>query len=243
MKMMILIPAYNESGIIGRVVKQIHAVALGLPYEILVIDDGSSDNTAEEARRAGARSVTLLQNLGYGHALRAGYQIAHEDGFDIVVQMDGDGQHAPTSIPDLLRPVLAGECDLVIGSRVLSDTPYPMPFARRVGQRFFSWVLLRMAGLKIQDPTSGFQVLGPKVLKLVMSDDFPGDYPDTDVLLYLKFHGTRIREAPAEFHINERGTSMHNGVIRPLYYLYKMLFSMVMVYFKYHGMKRTGEPS
>ena len=243
MKMMILIPAFNESGIIGRAVKQIHAVEIERPYEILVIDDGSYDDTAEEARRAGARTITLTQNLGYGHALRAGYQVAHEDGFEVVVQMDGDGQHAPESIPELIRPVLNGEYDLVIGSRTLSDTPYSMPLARRVGQRFFSWVLQLMTGLKIQDPTSGFQVLGPKALQLVMSDDFPGDYPDTDVLLYLHFHGTRIKEAPAVFRVNERGTSMHNGVIGPLYYLYKMLFSMVMVYMKYHSVKRTGETS
>lgn len=239
-KMLVIIPAYNEGCGIRRLVQEIKSVDTGLDMEILVIDDGSTDNTAPEARAAGARVISLIQNLGYGHALKTGYMAALAEDAGVVVQMDGDGQHAPQSIPSLAAPLLAGECDMVIGSRALSDTHYPMPLARRIGQRFFSWVLGKMGGMKIMDPTSGFQILGPKVLALFMSEDFPGDYPDTNVLLFLQLHGVRVREMPAVFRVNERGTSMHSGVLRPAYYIYSMLISMLMVYWRHHTAGAKG---
>lgn len=243
--LLIVIPAYNEGSVIGDVVRQVRRIDPGLPYEVLVIDDGSADDTAEQAVLAGARAVSLIQNLGYGYALQTGYAVALEEGFDVVVQMDGDGQHAPESIPELLRPLLDGSCDVVIGSRGLSSRPYPMPFARRLGQRLFSWILYRMCGMRIQDPTSGFQALGRRALRLFTREDFPGDYPDADVLLYLRLHGLRIREAPALFHVNPRHTSMHGGLARPLYYIYKMLFSMFLVYLRHRraaGRPGAGDP-
>jgi glycosyltransferase involved in cell wall biosynthesis len=240
---LVLIPAYNEAGVIGAVIREIRATPIGIPYEILVVDDGSTDDTAQEARDAGARTVSLLQNMGYGYALQTGYQVAREEGFDLVVQMDGDGQHAPESIPGLLAPLLKDECDLVIGSRALSSVFYPMPYIRRCGQKVFAAILFAMCGLRIRDPTSGFQAFGAHVLRFFTTDDFPGDYPDANVLLYLQLNGIRIREVPAIFRINTRGTSMHGGVLKPLYYIYKMLFSMLLMYLRHrHSGGEGGHP-
>ena len=235
-RVLVIIPAFNEGVMIGELVRQIRALDLGIPSQVLVIDDGSADNTAEEARKAGARTVSLIQNLGYGFALQTGYHVAVEEAFDIVLQMDGDGQHPPACIPSLLDLLLKEECDVVIGSRGLADVPYPMPFARRAGQKFFGWLLFVMSGLRIHDPTSGFQAFNSRVVKMLTTDDFPGDYPDTNVLLYLNLHGFKIREVPAAFRTNPRGTSMHSGIVRPAYYIYKMLFSMAIVRWR---LKRT----
>jgi glycosyltransferase involved in cell wall biosynthesis len=238
---LILIPAFNEAAVIGDVIRQIRAAELPIRHEILVIDDGSTDKTGEVARAAGARAISLLTNLGYGYALRAGYQVALEEGVEIVIQLDGDGQHSPESIRELLRPVWEERADLVIGSRALSSVPYSMPLLRRFGQWFFRSLLRAMSGLRIGDPTSGFQVIGPRALELFTREGFPGDYPDADVLLYLELHGMRILEAPAIFKSNARGTSMHGSLRKNAYYVYKMLFSMFLVYLRHRHVRREGK--
>lgn len=240
-KALILIPAFNEAAVIARVIHQIRATDLPVEYQILVIDDGSSDETARIARAAGARTISLVRNLGYGYALRTGYQVALDQGVDMVVQLDGDGQHAPESIAELIGPVCDGQADLVLGSRALSTVPYPMPILRRIGQRFFRGVLKGMSGLTIGDPTSGFQVIGPRALELFNRDDFPGDYPDADVLLYLALHGIRISERGAVFRPNDKGTSMHNSLLGNAYYIYKMLFSMFLIYLRHRNAGRGSE--
>jgi hypothetical protein len=237
---LILIPAFNEGAVIGDLIRRIGAVHLPIAHQILVIDDGSTDDTAKVARDAGARVVSLLQNLGYGYALRTGYQVALDEGVEIVIQLDGDGQHAPESIVELLVPVWEDRADVVLGSRALSKVPYAMPLLRRLGQRFFRTVLWMMSGLRIGDPTSGFQVIGPRALELFNREGFPGDYPDTDVLLYLDLFGLRILEAPAIFRTNERGKSMHKSLLKNAYYVYKMLFSMLLVYLRHRHVRREA---
>jgi glycosyltransferase involved in cell wall biosynthesis len=231
---LILIPAFNEQTSIGPLVRAIRQLTLPVPFDVLVVDDGSRDATAQLAREAGAATVSLLENLGYGNALRAGYVYARDQGYDAVVQLDGDGQHDPESIPALVQPLLDDECDLVIGSRFHKDSDYVMSANRRFGQRFFSWMMARLGGPCIHDVTSGFQVLGPKALALYASDEFPSDYPDANVLLFSALKGLRIREVPAVFRARAGGASMHRGVLRPAYYIYKMLFSMLLVYARAH---------
>jgi glycosyltransferase involved in cell wall biosynthesis len=228
-RVLVAIPAFNEGGIIGGVVRGVRAAAAPVVADVLVVDDGSSDATAREARDAGARVVSLVQNLGYGNALQTAYRVALADGYDILVQMDGDGQHAPNSIAGLLAPVLAGECDFALGSRALAAAPYPMPFARRAGQRLFSALLRIMGGPAIRDITSGFQAMNRRTLELFVSPDYPGDYPDADVLLFLAYRGITVREVAADFRPAPRAKSMHAGILKPAYYIYKMSFSMLLV--------------
>lgn len=230
-KVLVIIPAWNEERVVGRVVADIKR--LHPTFDVLVIDDGSTDDTRGAVRRSGGQVLTLVQNLGYGYALQTGYRVAYEEQYDIVLQMDADGQHAVESIGDVIAPVAAaGQYDVSIGSRALSSVHYPMPFARRMGQRVFSWLLFRLCGLKIGDPTSGFQALNRKALRHYLSDEFPGDYPDTNMLLFLALHDVRICETAAEFRVNEQGTSMHSGIMKPLYYIYKMSLSMFLIYLR-----------
>lgn len=230
LRALILIPAFNEQDSIGSLVREIRQLTLPIPFDVLVVNDGSRDATAPRASEAGARTISLLENLGYGNALRAGYIYALDRGYDALVQLDGDGQHGPESIPELIQPVLAGECDLVVGSRFHPNSAYVMSSSRRFGQRIFSQLMIRLGGLRIDDVTSGFQALGPKALALYASDEFPGDYPDANVLLFSALRGLRIREVPAVFHARDDGASMHRGILRPMYYIYKMLLSMLLVY-------------
>jgi hypothetical protein len=231
---MVVIPAYNEEMGITGVIQEIQRYAPDA--EILVVDDGSTDHTREVSFRTGTRTVSHPFNLGYGTALQTGYKYALFKGYEMVIQMDGDGQHDPSFIPDLLAVIRKGEADIAIGSRFLAvknrkaglgHPPYRAPFLRRLGMRFFGTIASLLIHQKITDPTSGFQAMNRKVLEWVSSDKFPFDYPDADVIIMLHRAGFRIREVPVEMFENPGKKSMHSGW-KPLYYVFKMCLSILV---------------
>ena len=224
---LIIIPAFNEEQRIGPVIRSVRTHISNAA--VLVIDDGSTDDTAVVARSAGALVVRHGVNLGYGASLESGYKYALRQGYDILVQMDGDGQHVAEEIPKVLDPVLKGVVDISIGSRFLfEEQTYKTTIARRLGQRFFGSILYLLTGSKITDPTSGFQCLNKRAFDLFARGHFPDDFPDTDVLLLAHFANLRIQEVPVAMQARGGGASMHSG-LRPLYYIVKMMLSMFMV--------------
>jgi glycosyltransferase involved in cell wall biosynthesis len=218
----VVIPAFNEAPRLPALLAQISEQRLDL--EVAVVDDGSRDGTAAVAARAGATVLRHPFNLGYGAGLQTGYKYALSVGASWVVQMDADGQHDPRDIARLLAPIERGECDLVIGSRFLAPTGYHMGVTRTLGRRFFV-SLARAFGIRVTDPTSGFQALGRRVLELYVGDAFPSDYPDVDVLLTAHRHGLEVREISVEMHESQRKSTLHGG-LRSIWYVYKMLLAV-----------------
>ena len=218
---LLVIPAYQEAERLGAVLEAVADAGVGC--EVVVVDDGSRDDTAEVARRAGARVLRHPWNLGYGAALQTGYKYALERGAAFVVQMDADGQHDPADVPALLSAVECGDCDLVVGSRFLGRGEYRMGALRALGRRVFQ-AIARAAGLALSDPTSGFQAMNRRVLEVYATDFFPTDYPDLDVLLAAWRHGLRIGERPVRMRPGTRASTLHGG-LRSIYYVYKMLLS------------------
>lgn len=217
----LIIPAYNEAATLGQVLSEVAEAVTG--YEVVVVDDGSQDGTAAIAEGAGATVVQHPFNLGYGAALQTGYKYALQRGASLVVQMDADGQHDPREIPGLAELVLSGECDLMVGSRFLEATGYRHGFLRALGRQLFRG-LARLAGLRVSDPTSGFQAMNLEVLKVYTQNFFPADYPDVDVLLAAYRHGLRVAECPVHMKPGLRSSTLHAG-LRPVYYAYKMILS------------------
>lgn len=222
---MVLIPAFNEGEGIANTVVQVRQV---IPLaDIVVVDDGSRDDTVRQAADAGAVVLSHPFNMGYGVTIQTGYKYACEERYDFLVQLDGDGQHDPLSIPALLDPVIRDETDFALGSRFLDQKSYRPSFTRRLGILFFRKIVSILIGREISDPTSGFQAFNREVIRFFTRDIFPCDYPDADMLVTLNLAGFRIREVPVRMFANPRGTSMHSG-IRPLYYMFKMCLSIVV---------------
>ena len=221
----LLIPAYREAGRVGGVVRAVRA--LGLDLDVVVVDDGSPDETAAEARAAGAAVVSHPYNLGYGSALHTGYCYAWRYGYQRVLQMDADGQHEPAMLPRLVEGLDAG-ADVVLGSRYLDRQAPPTSFARRVGTRLFAALTSRWTRTPITDPTSGFQGLSRRALESVVHDGFPEDYPDADVLVEHHRAGLRLAEVPVRMHPRLGGLSMHRG-LRIAYYAYKMFLTLLLL--------------
>ncbi|MCA8921756.1 MAG: glycosyltransferase family 2 protein [Planctomycetes bacterium] len=221
-----IMPAYNESGQITGVVGALKRAAPG--FDVLVIDDGSRDNTAAEALAAGAMVVRHPFNLGYGAALQTGYKFAATSprGYDVLVQLDADGQHDPAYVQVLADRVRSGEVDVCVGSRFLVGSGYIPPFARRVGMVLFGYIASVVTRRRVTDPTSGYQALGRRVFEYFQSDLFPADYPDADVLILLHRAGFRAEEQPVAMKPNPIGQSMHGGLIRPMFYVFKMFLSI-----------------
>ena len=224
-KTLILIPACNEEGRLGKVLAAIRAQRVDA--DILVIDDGSNDGTAAEARRRGAQVVSHPFNLGYGSALHTGYLFARRSDYDRVVQMDADGQHDPVSLPALLQALDAG-ADVVVGSRYLRGKPPQTSLLRRLGSRIFARIVTLWTRVTITDPTSGYQALSRRALDEVAGDAFPEDYPDADVLIMLHRAGLVLREIPVVMHERIGGLSMHRGG-RAAYYAYKMFLTLALI--------------
>ena len=215
-KLLIVIPAYDEGGRVGGVVGDVRRK---LPWaDVLVIDDGSQDDTSAEAARAGAIVVSLPTNGGYGTALQTGYKYAVRHGYDL---------HRAEFLTTMLDVLREDGADVVVGSRFLArDGHYRTPLARSLGIRLFARLASLATGHRVTDPTSGFQVMRCEIARLFTSDVFPVDYPDADILILLHRTGHRVREVPVQMRPSP-GASMHSTQNTP-YYVYKMLLSILV---------------
>ena len=222
-KVLIVIPAYNVEKNIGAVLKGIQNQSPGLP--ILVINDGSSDNTEKVVLEHNAEVISLPYNSGYGIALQTGFLYAVKNDFSIVIQMDSDGQHDPANIKDLIEAVQKDNCDVVIGSRFLSKDSYKSSLARHAGMLLFGSIASFLCGQKVTDPTSGFQALKGQAIHFAASDNYPPDYPDADFIILLNRCGFRVKEIPVTMHASPEKESMHHGH-KTIYYVFKMFLSI-----------------
>jgi glycosyltransferase involved in cell wall biosynthesis len=225
MKTLIALPARNEAHTIGKVLEQIRALYPDIP--ILVVDDKSQDATAQIVQQH--PDVSLLQLpfwMGYGGALQTAYKYAYRNGFDALIQMDADGQHDPQSIANLLKNL--NDADVVIGSRFLAQNTYPMSFVRRQGCRLLSRIGQTLVGIRITDPTSGFQALSRKALEIAIQDYYPMDYPDLDVLILLHRFQLKVVEIPVKMYPAAGKTGMHEG-LQVWYYAFKMILSILVM--------------
>ena len=235
---MVLVPCRNEEGRIGAVVESVRTVLPGV--DVVVVDDASVDGSAAEAVSAGALLLAHPVHLGYGAALETGYMYARGNGYDTVLQMDGDGQHLARGLVSLRDALASGDADIVIGSRYLCEEGAPaVGLIRRAGQRLFSRILRVLTGLHLTDPTSGFQAIGRRALAFLSSGIFPCDYPDADVILMAHQAGLRIREIPTTMIARSNGRSMHLG-LKPVYYAMKMFLSLFVVLLNHWQWQKWG---
>jgi glycosyltransferase involved in cell wall biosynthesis len=227
-KVLVIIPAYNEEGSVGKVVEKVYA---HLPQgEVLVVNDGSTDLTSEKAKACGSMVLDLPFNLGIGGAMQAGYQYACQRGYDIAVQVDADGQHDPKEIFKLLPALEAKEADVVIGSRFIGGSGYKSSFMRRIGIAIFSGVISMIVGQKITDPTSGFRAANRKAIQLFASN-YPQDYPEPEVVILLHQCRLKMEEVPVGMSERYSGESSITK-IRSMYYMVKVLLAIFVDCFK-----------
>jgi glycosyltransferase involved in cell wall biosynthesis len=225
LKQIIIIPAFNEENNVNLVIKEIKIIYPDMP--ILVVDDGSADNTASSAQTAGATVVSLPFNLGYGAALQAGFKYALAQHYDYLLCLDADGQHEVQSIPDLLSEIQKNQHDIIIGSRFLEKDAYTTSALRKIGIIIFRAITSLIIKQKITDPTSGFLALNIKVCEFY-SQLYPSDFPDADVIIASYFAGFKIKEIPVKMYPKNSKKSMHSG-IKPLYYIFKMSVSLFAI--------------
>jgi len=222
---LVIIPAYNEG---GNLAETIHEVREKAPWvDILVVNDGSEDNTAEIARELGVAVVSHAFNLGIGGAVQTGFKIARMWDYDIVIQVDGDGQHDPTFIDRLVKPVVEDKADISIGSRFLENKKTDGPFIRQVGIHFFSRLATLITRTRITDCSSGFRALNRDAIEF-FSDEYPVDFPDAEALILAHRAGLRIGEAPVRFR-NRKGGKSSLYFWRFLWYPVKEGFSILML--------------
>jgi glycosyltransferase involved in cell wall biosynthesis len=221
-----VVPAYNESATIVGVIEALHERAGD--FDVVVVDDGSTDETAAMASFAGASVVRLPFNLGIGGAVQAGFVYAREHHYDFVAQVDGDGQHEPGELRKLVQAIHESpDVDMVCGSRFLTkDYHYPAPVSRRTGIHLFASLLSRIVGGRVSDPTSGFRLYNRRAIEL-FARDYPHDYPEVEAVLMLYHHRLRMREVPVVMYTRGGGvSSISNG--KSAYYMVKVLLALLV---------------
>ena len=222
MRILVVIPTYNEAPNIAAVVAAVRATCTG---DIAVVDDGSDDDTAALARRAGAIVLRHPCNLGIGGAVQTGCLYALEHGYDAVVRVDGDGQHDPAYIPALLEQLASDHTDIVVGSRFLAGEGYQSTFVRRAGIVILG-ILSALVGARVTDPTSGYWALNRRGLQ-VLAKFQPDDYPETQSLLVATRAGCRIRELPVI--MQERGAGRSSiGALQSGFYMVKVILAVLI---------------
>ena len=223
-----IVPAYNEEHSIGTVLEEIRAADVDL--HVVVVNDASEDGTAAIAARAGAAVLNLPFNVGIGGAMQAGYQYALEHGFELAIQVDGDGQHDPREIGRVLEPILDGRADLVVGTRFVKGGGYRGTPLRRVGIRIFAAIVSLMVGQRVSDTTSGFRGVNRKALRLFAAQ-YPHDYPEVESIVLLSRHGLRLLEVPVQMRVRETGNSSITA-FRSVYYMIKVLLALFIGLFR-----------
>jgi len=222
-RILVIIPAYQERRSIGGVVRSLRQ---RYPYDVLVVNDGSTDRTSESAREAGATLLDLPCNLGIGGAVQTGFLYARDRGYDVVVRIDGDGQHEVEDIPIVLEPILAGRADAVIGSRFLGETGYRGSIPRIFGIRYFRLLVNMTTRYRVTDPTSGFFAINRRLVAFY-SDHYPSDYPEVDAYILMHRFRARTVEVPVRMYGRAEGKSSITA-FRAVYYMVKVTLSYLI---------------
>lgn len=206
MKILCIIPSHNEAESLPALLREIKQYG----YDAVVIDDASTDATAAVAAREGVPVLSLPNNLGIGGGVQTGFIYALRKGYDIAVQLDGDGQHNPYYVEHVVAPIISGQADCVIGSRYIPgarDEEYHTPFARRLGMFFSTGILNLFTSLMIYDTTSGLRALN-RTAFAYFATEYPVDHPEAEALLLLHQEGFRIKEIPIKMRSRRQGQSL-----------------------------------
>jgi len=200
----VIIPAYNEEAAISSLMDELNEHVPLL--DVIVINDGSVDNTAALARMKGAIVLDLPCNLGVGGAVQAGLKYAYERGYQFVVRIDGDGQHPPSEIPKLIDAIKKGEEDLIIGSRFTDERSYASTPLRWIGIKLLAVFLSIICRSRVTDPASGFWIINRKLL-YYFTHDYPTEYPEPEAIALLRRYGYSYQEVPVMFRPRTTGQS------------------------------------
>ncbi|MFS0724772.1 glycosyltransferase family 2 protein [Paenibacillus sp. 1P07SE] len=221
---LIIVPAYNEAEGIRSVVENIRRQ---IPHaDILVVNDGSTDATGEQAASSGAFVLHLPCNLGIGGAVQTGYQYAARHGYRYAAQMDGDGQHDPADFAAMLEALQTSGCDMVVGSRFVEKLGFQSTFLRRLGIEVLARLLTRLLSRRVTDPTSGFRICGERALRLFAAD-YPTDYPEVEALVQLDNCGYTFHEVPVVMKARVAGTSSISPG-KSVYYMIKVILAVLI---------------
>lgn len=233
---LVIIPAYNEEKNIENVIENVIKEA---PFcDLIVVNDGSTDNTREIVKKHGLDVVSHPFNLGYGVAIYTGFLYANSKKYDAVILMDADGQHSAKDIIKFIRKMKDKDSDLIIGSRYLEKYYYKTSIPRMVGHKFFSFITSLILKKNITDPVSGFKLLNRKAYSYFIKSEFsPSEYFDSDILILLGLNNFNIEEVPIRIESRNYGESMHGG-LKPISYIYKMLLSIIIIFLSYKFKRR-----
>ncbi|WP_417346983.1 glycosyltransferase family 2 protein [Gemmiger sp.] len=223
-KILVIIPCYNEEDNIVNTVENLRAVCPEVDY--LVVNDCSTDRSAEILKEHHYPFLDLPVNLGIGGNVQCGYLYAVHHGYDVAVQMDGDGQHNPLFLADGVRPVAEGRLDMCIGSRFITKEGFQTSFMRRLGINFISVMIRLLCGVRILDTTSGFRACN-KELTAYFADHYAQDYPEPEAIITAVLNGYRVGEAPVVMEERMGGKSSISP-FKSVYYMVKVSIALVV---------------
>ena len=225
MKVLIIIPAYNEQDNIEKVVNNL--IENYPQYDYLVVNDCSKDNTEKILKENNYNYISLPINLGIGGAVQSGYLYARQKEYDIAIQIDGDGQHDPAYIEKLIQPIVDGEADMTIGSRFIEKEGFQTSFLRRIGINIIRVIIFLCCGIKATDTTSGFRATS-KELTAFFSRDYAQDYPEPEAIVAATLNGYRVKDVPVKMKEREGGVSSIKK-LKSLYYMLKVSLALIIL--------------
>lgn len=224
MKTLMIIPAFNEEGNIKNVINEICEKCPDVDY--LVVNDCSTDGTIEVLNEINANYVSCSSNLGIGGAVQTGYKYALENGYDIAFQVDGDGQHDPQYVHQMINEIEEGRADIVIGSRFVNKEGFQSSASRRTGINILSFFIWVCTGRRVKDVTSGYRAVNRKFIEL-FAYDYPDDYPEPEAIVMGVMHGGIIKEYPVVMRERASGISSIN-FRKSVYYMVKVSIAIFM---------------
>lgn len=225
MKKLVIIPAFNEEGNLEKTIDDIKENAPDFDY--VIINDCSTDNTLEMCRRHGFSYLNLPVNLGIGGAVQTGYRYAYYHGYDIAVQFDGDGQHSAAYLTDMADTLEKTDSDMVIGSRFIEKEGFQSSFIRRVGIKYFTFLIHLLTGKTITDPTSGMRMCNRRTIEM-FAKEYPIDYPEPESTVRLIRHKRKIEEVPVIMRERAEGVSSLSSVRHSVYYMIKVSIAILV---------------
>jgi glycosyltransferase involved in cell wall biosynthesis len=231
-KLLIIIPCFNEAGSIGQLLSDLNSVILpgGYLADIAVVNDCSIDGTAAIAGHHNAVLLDLPVNLGIGGAMQTGFLFARQRGYDLAVQMDGDGQHPPGELHKLLNEYSKTSANVIIGSRFLIKQGYRSSLIRQKGIAYFHWLNKILTGRHIYDSTSGFRLFDKKAIDIA-ANKYPDEYPEPESLVIFAGLGLQIREVPVVMRERQGGVSSIKN-FTSLYYCFKVTIAMIFSFIR-----------